>query len=143
MSGLPRLGALAPAGVAANHAADAHHLELTPFRSKDGLAAAYSDEHHLNNTRDREYGVQARRRGCMTYLQHQGQQQRPLIAPPQGQSNEQRPGKKGGLVVLPSAVGVCRCRQPVHTCSAGLCRSLHSRHTCRCQLHCTSTPFSK
>lgn len=102
MAGLPRLGpaALAPA-------ADAHHLELTPFRSKDGLAAATSDEYNLN-TRDREYGVQPRRRGCMHYLQHQGQQQRPLIASPQpaGQSNEQRPGKRGCLVVLPSA-GVC------------------------------------
>lgn len=49
---------------------DAHHLELTPFRSKDGLAAATSDEHHI--TRDREYGVQPRRRGYMHYLQHQG-----------------------------------------------------------------------
>jgi hypothetical protein len=91
---LPRLGGTAaPAGASAAE----HHLELTPFRSKDGLAAATSDEFHLN-MRDREYGVQPRRRGCMHYLQHQGQQQRPLIAAspqPSGQSNVQRPGKRG------------------------------------------------
>lgn len=69
---------------------------------QDGLAAANSDEFHI--TRDREYGVQQRKRGCMHYLQHQGQH-KPLIGPespesPTGQAQQQQqPGKMGSLVL--------------------------------------------
>lgn len=59
---------------------------------QDGLAAATSDEVHI--TRDREYGLQPRRRGCMNYLHHQGPH-KPLLAPADGQDHKQ-PGKTGG-----------------------------------------------
>mgnify|MGYP001806676411 CR=1 FL=1 len=83
---------------------------------QDGLAAATSDEVH--NTRDREYGVQARRRGCMNYLQHQGQH-KPLIGPDEGQDHKQ-PGKSGGwschasssAVVVPAGHGAHQQQQP-------------------------------
>jgi hypothetical protein len=81
---------------------------------QDGLAAATSDEHHI--TRDREYGVQPRRRGYMHYLQHQGQH-KTLIEPPAGQQTRQQPGKTGSVILAwvlqhPSAAAlVATCGQ--------------------------------
>lgn len=74
-SSAPKWGAVSDA---------AHHLELTPFRHKDGLAAPTGSEELQHNTRDREYGLGApgagaggggskRRSGqVMHYLHHKG-----------------------------------------------------------------------
>lgn len=62
---------------------------ITAVYTQDGLAAATSDEVHI--TRDREYGVQPRRRGCMHYLRHQGQQSSLLTQ--DDQHSQQQQGK--------------------------------------------------
>lgn len=67
---------------------------------QDGLAAATSDEVHI--TRDREYGLQPRRRGCMNYLHHQGPH-KPLLAPADEQDTK-RPGKTGGAPARAAAL---------------------------------------
>jgi hypothetical protein len=92
---------------------------------QDGLAAATSDEVHI--TRDREYGVQARRRGCMNYLQHQGQH-KPLIGPEEGQDHKQ-PGKSGGWTDHASSSAVVASRP--RGMSAAAAAAARQNVTCR------------